>query len=382
MMIMSKAQDDWPKTMRAWQYTNASDGLEKALHLNELATPPPASALTPDAVLVRVHYMAVNPADYKLAELGHLTRLLVRLPASPGMDFSGRVVAAGSHQTASYHPGDAVWGRVAPNTPWGTLGEYVLVKNGEGLTKAPPPPPSSSSSSLVEGDEDTWLRDGAAVGTCALTALQTIQPYLSAAHPDHVNEAGPQEPQRVFINGGSGGTGTFGIQIAKALGCHVTTSCSARNADLCRRLGADEVLDYTTQDISAVLSAQGPVFRLVVDNVGFSPPGQEDLYKAANRFLTDDGWFVQVGGGTSRPLVLATLKRALVPAVLGGGKRHWKLAMTAQSHEGLATVAEWMRTGQVQAVVDEVVDFGRAPEAYAKLKTGRTRGKIVVKMHE
>lgn len=356
---------DWPKTMRAWQYTSATPGLDKALHLNDLATPPPPSALTPDAVLVRVHYMAVNPADYKLAELGLLARALVSPPAAPGMDFSGRVVAVGSKMAGSYQRGDAVFGRVEPNK-FGTMGEYVLVKNGDGIAKVP------DSSEAGGKEEEETLRDCAAVGTCALTAIQTIKPYVTPG------AAG----QKVFINGGSGGTGTFGIQIAKALGCHVTASCSGRNAELCRSLGADEVVDYTTQNVSEVLSAQGKVFSLVVDNVGFSPAGQEDLYTAANKYLTDEGWFVQVGGGASKQMVMATFKRALVPGLLGGGKRHWKFAMTAQSHEDLATVAGWMKEGKVKVVVDEMVDFQRAPEAYTKLKTGRTKGKIVVKMQE
>lgn len=366
MTTSPAAGADWPKTMRAWQYNNASQGLDKALHLNEIATPPPASALSPDALLVQVHFMSVNPADYKLAELGLLARALVSPPAAPGMDFSGRVVAAGSRSTATYPPGQLVFGRVEPPTKHGTMGGYVVVKNGEGVARVP------------EGME-ARMPDLAAVGTVGLTALQCIRPYLKG---EDQGEGGKDGAAKVFINGGSGGTGTFGIQIAKALGCHVTTSCSGRNAELCRGLGADEVIDYTEQNVSEVLSAKGKVFSLVVDNVGFSPPGQEDLYIAANKFLTDDGQFVQVGGGASKAMVTAVVKRALVPGLLGGGKRHWKFAVTSQSHEGLETIAGWMREGKMKAVIDEVVDFQHAPQAYTRLKTGRAKGKIVVKMQE
>lgn len=351
--------NEWPQTMRAWQYTSApSAGLDKALHLNDIATPPAPSALTPDAVLMRVHYMSVNPADYKVAELRLLARALVSLPASPGMDYSGRVVAAGTNMTAKYQPGDLVFGRVEPSK-FGTMAEYIVVKNAEGIAHVP-----------AEMGEDA-LRDFAAVGTCGLTAIQTIQPYVKGGSDN-----------KVFINGGSGGTGTYGIQIAKALGCHVTVTCSGRNADLCKSLGADEVIDYTEQNVSEVLSAKGKIFSLVVDNVGFSPAGQEDLYTAANKFLADDGCFVQVGGGTSKDMIKATFKRALVPGLLGGGKRKWTMALTAQSHDDLETIAGWMKEGKVKSVIDEVVVFQRAPEAYTKLKTGRTKGKIVVKMHE
>jgi alkaline phosphatase D len=81
---------------------------------------------------------------------------------------------------------------------------------------------------------------------------------------------------RVFINGGAGGTGTMGIQIAKAMRCHVTTSCSGAKRELCRRLGADEVVDYRAEGVAEVLANKGRVFRFVMDNVG----GTGGLYRA------------------------------------------------------------------------------------------------------
>lgn len=362
-MTTNNAEGDWPKSMRAWIYDSASAGLEKSLRLHDAAAPPPPTSLSPKAVLVQVLYMSVNPADYKVAELGLLSRPIVAPPASPGMDFSGRVVRAGADAAAAYEPGRLVFGRVFA-TKFGALGGLVVVKDGEGLAPAP------------EGLGEDGMARLAAVGTCGLTALQSIQPYLGGP------AGGGKEEEEVFINGGSGGLGTFGIQVAKALGCRVTASCSGANAELCRSLGADEVIDYKTQDVGAVLKAKGKVFRLVVDNVGYTPGGQEDLYTAANAFLQDDGYFVQVGGGASKAMLAAVAKRALVPGFLGGGKRRFRLIATAQSHEGLARIGEWMRTGDVRAVIDEVFTFEDAPKAYEKLKTGRAKGKIVVKVSD
>merc|ERR1719238_545022 len=95
--------------------------------------------------------------------------------------------------------------------------------------------------------------DMAGVGCTGLTMYQSIKPYV-------------KEGDKIFINGGSGGTGIFGIQIAKALGCHVTTSCSGANVELCKGLGADEVLDYKSVDVVTALKEKGQVFSLVVDN--------------------------------------------------------------------------------------------------------------------
>lgn len=350
--MAASTEDAWPQTMRAWTYSNASGGLEKALQLQTDTTPPPKTLLGKDSVLVRVSHMTLNPADYKVPELGLLSKLMLTLPASPGMDFSGTVAAVGSDVKA-YQPGQKVFGRVEPiKNRYGALAEYVVAKDGEAIAAAP------------EGWADR-TDQLACVGTCGLTALQSIQPYAAAG-------------DKVFINGGSGGTGTFGIQIAKALGLHVTVSCSGPNAELCRGLGADEVIDYKEQNVSEVLKAKGKVFKLVVDNVGFTPPGQEDLYTAANVFLVDDGQFVQVGGGASISQIKSVVTRSFVPGFLGGGKRKFAMVVTKQSHEGLARIGEWMKEGKIKGVIDEVFQYEDAPKAYAKLKTGRAKGKIVV----
>ncbi|CAN8097318.1 unnamed protein product [Discula destructiva] len=351
------AEDGWPKTMRSWTY-NSATSLDTALSRNDQAPPQAESTLSPTSVLIQVLYMAVNPADYKLAELGMLARPLISLPASPGMDYSGRVVRAGKSMGDTYQPGQLVFGRVDPSK-YGTLSEFIVVSNGEALAHVP------------QGLE-AKMAELASVGTCGLTAWQSIKPYLP-------KEA---EGSKVFINAGSGGLGTFGIQIAKALGCHVTTSCSGGNVELCRNLGADEVIDYKTQDVSQVLKSAGKVFQLVVDNVGGSSANEQDLYVAANEFLRDDGHFIQVGGGVSKAMFKTLASRALVPGFLGGGKRPWKFIMTAQSHADLESIGVLIKSGAVKPVLDEVFAFEDAAQAYKKLKGGRARGKILVKVSE
>lgn len=350
--MAASTEDAWPQSMRAWTYSSASGGLDKALQLQTDAPPPPSTLLGKDSVLVRVSHMSLNPADYKMPELGLLSKLVIPVPASPGMDYSGTVVAVGSN-VKEYRQGQKVFGRLDPiKNKYGALAEYVVTKDAEALAAAP------------EG----WADKGdqlACIGTCGLTALQSIEPYVSAG-------------DKVFINGGTGGTGTFGIQIAKALGLHVTVSCSGANAELCRGLGADEVVDYREQDVSAVLKAKGKVFKLVVDNVGFTPPGQEDLYNAANTFLVDDGHFVQVGGGASLQQVRAVVSRSFIPGFLGGGKRKFAMIVSKQSHDGLARIGEWVKEGKIKVVTDEVFQYEDAPKAFSKLKTGRAKGKIVV----
>ncbi|KAI1404298.1 reticulon-4-interacting protein 1, mitochondrial precursor [Hypoxylon fuscum] len=342
---MSTSSIQHPDTMRAWMYTAASSGLEKSIKLVEDAPLPFHQTLPGDAILVKVHRSSLNPADYKLPELGLLGRAMVSVPATPGMDFAGVVTQVGG-AIDSFHVGEQVYGRIAPNK-YGTLGEYVCAKV-DGCAKVP---------------EGVSLDDASCIGTAGLTAYQCIAPNV-------------KEGDKVFINGGSGGTGTFGIQIAKAIGCYVTASCSGKNAELCRSLGADEIIDYTKENVSEVLKGKGQVYKLVVDNVGSTPP---DLHKAADHFLVPGGKFVQIGGQISLSDLKIMSSRMFLPSILGGGKRKYEYVLTKNDHEHLELLGKWVKEGKVKVVIDEVFQYEEVPKAIEKLKTGRTKGKIVIR---
>jgi len=181
---------------------------------------------------------------------------------------------------------------------------------------------------------------------------------------------------KVFINGGSGGTGVYGIQIAKALGCHVTTTCSTPNVEFCKSLGADDVIDYKASDVVETLSSKGQIFSLVVDNIG-TPA---NLYKAASAFLLPTGKFVQIGSTISLGSLKTVGGNMLLPGFLGGGKRPYQMLMTKPSADELAQLAEWFKEGKLKGVLDSVFEWEDAPKAFEKLKTGRAKGKVVVRV--
>ncbi|KAK6216886.1 zinc-dependent acohol dehydrogenase (reticulon-4-interacting protein 1) [Colletotrichum tabaci] len=337
--------------MRAWLYDSVSGGLETHLSLVDDAPQPPS--LGPNDILIKVHAMSPNPADYKFPEgLGMLWRLAVSLPATPGSDFSGTVAGLGDmvKEVGEFTIGQPVYGCTPPPTRHGSLGEYVIATM---ASCAPVPSPAGALT----------LESAACLGVAAQTAYQAISPHVVAG-------------DMVFINGGSGGVGTFAIQIARVLGCRVVTSCSGRNAELCRSLGADEVLDYTEVDVSKALRAKGPVFKLALDNIGLEPA---DLYKAADEYLMPAGRFVQVGAGLSLRHMMSTAGRALRPAGLGGGKRKWQFMSLQSKHADLAKLGRWAAEGQIRVVVEETYRFEDAPKAYEKMRTGRTKGCLVVK---
>lgn len=325
--------------MRAWLYNNTTHGLENNIHLDASARVPPAPRN--DQVIVQVLSTALNPADFKVPEMGLPARLVIGMPATPGMDFCGRVVATGP-RAAHLSPGQLVFGCHSRPMKFGTLAEYITISAG---LIAP----------LPDGVE---VDHAAGVGIAGQTAYQTLLGYV-------------KEGDRVFINGGSGGCGLFAIQIAKLMGCRVTTTCSTRNVELCRGLGADEVIDYTAEkDLVETLKTRGVVYDHVLDHIG-SP---SDLYFQAHHFLRHGGAFVQVGASTLTTFV----GRAGWPSLLGGGSRKYVIFMFQNTCEHVFQLGEWMQKGLLKVQVDSEYELGDAVKAFEKLRSGRARGKIVV----
>lgn len=344
-----------PKTMRAWQFSQTTGGIEKNLKLNNTASlPPNANSLAADQVLVQVLSASLNPVDYKFAQIPVVGNIIIKKPSSPAVDYSGRVVACGPNSkkisTEDLKPGQLVFGKLDAPTQYGTLAEYTVV-------------PRSGCVPLVEG---VSFDDAACIGTAALTAYQCIVPNIK---PDN----------RVFINGGSGGVGSFGIQFAKLKGCYVATSCSNANVELCKSLGADHVIDYKSKDIVAELK-KIEKFDLIVDNVA-TP---SELYFEAHTFTNPGTKYVQVGGGLSFGEIYNLLCRMMWPGLLGGGKRSFQFLGVANNYEHFKEIGEWMAQGKVKALIDEVYGMeDKGPvRAFERLKTGRAKGKIIVRVAE
>ncbi|GKU09503.1 zinc alcohol [Fusarium langsethiae] len=326
-------------TTQAWQYMDARKGLENSLSLNKSAAAPSAASLRKGQILVKVIAAAVNPADYKLPEIGIISKLFIKKPATPGFDFCGRVVATHDSEQG-FSEGQLVYGALSPLSEHGTLSQLTIVPTSE----------------CVPLPDDIDPHEAAAMGTAGLTAYQALI------------AGNATQGSRVFINGGSGGTGTFGIQWAKALGSHVTTTCSTANVELCQRLGADVVIDYKKVDIISELEKNSEEFDIVVDNVG--TPG---LYENSHRFVKPDGVYLQVHFN------MTALRRAIQPAWLGGGRRQHKIVGLKIKTDDLAQLGKWLREGKVKPVI-ETWEWENVPKAYTKLKSGRTVGKIVVRV--
>jgi NADPH:quinone reductase-like Zn-dependent oxidoreductase len=345
------ADEGFPSTMRAWQYSTRRKPFESNLSLNTIPIlKVPSSGLTPktQSVLVKVHAASLNPADYKVPTTPILGYLINSKPATPGLDYSGVVVALPKDLNSKLKVGDRVIGRLDSLYQHGSLAEYVLGQP-EGLVKLP---------------DSVSFEQGAAIGTGALSALQPLEARLKPGGS-------------VFINGGSGGVGSFTTQIAKLLGAgHVTATCGPANVERVKSLGADEVINYREANVVEALKTSakdsGRIYDVIIENVGEA----DNLYEQSHHFLKPTGHFVQVAG-TNLPFII---KRAILPGFLGGGKRLYSFYLASNNEKQLQRIADWLAEGKLKIEIDEVFRFEDAKEAYAKLAVGRAKGKIVVKV--
>ena len=328
--------------MKAWEYATIQGTLEKSLALNSSAPVPSKSSLSEYQILVEVVTASINPVDYKLPESGIFGKLTIKRPASPGLDFCGRIVAKHASNN-TFKEGQLVFGALSRTSQFGTLRQFVVVSCAE-------------CALLPEGVEPNHA---AAVGTAATTALQSLLPDIV------------KPGSKVFMNGGSGGVGTFGIQFAKALGAEVTVTCSTGNIDLCKSLGADEVLDYKKIDIVSQLKQKGQVFDLAIDNVG--NPAQ--LYEHSDNFLKPNGTFAQVSVATGMGTIL---RRMLQPGFLGGGRRRFHFVRVRSNSEDYLQIGRLLAKGKVRVVIDESFEWEDAPKAFEKLRMGHMKGKIII----
>lgn len=223
-----------PTTMKAWQYSSTKGGLPKNLSINPNTPVPKPGA---DQILMKIKAVALNPVGYKPAEVTMLHQFAFPKPAIPRLDFVGTVVTAPAG--AKLKRGQVVFGVTKNAFAGAALAEYAI----------------TTQDRAVPLGKDTSPAEGASMGIAGLTAYQSI---LSRAKPN----------SRIFINGGSGGLGTFGIQIARNMGHQVTVTYSTHNVELCESLGA-EVIDYTKGSLLDVLkqATETEKFDLIIDNV-------------------------------------------------------------------------------------------------------------------
>jgi NADPH:quinone reductase-like Zn-dependent oxidoreductase len=253
-----------------------------------------------------------------------------------GDDVAGRVEAVGA-KVHGFQAGNSVFGI----SNGGAFAEYKCVPE-KWLTHKP---------------ADVTFEEAAAVPAAAITALQGLR-----------DKGKIQAGQRVLINGASGGVGTFAVQIAKSYGAEVTGVCSTSKVDLVRSIGADQVIDYTTEDFTD----SGQYYDLI-----FAVAGNRSLTDY-RRALSPDGVYVCAGGSTAQ-YFQATLLGPLL-SIVGHKKMGGMLGIPNQ--DDLAFLMELVQSGKIKPVIDRSYLLSEVPEALRYYGEGHARGKIVINVEQ
>ena len=307
-----------------------SYGAPEVMRYGDLPDPSPARG----EVLVAVKTASLNPLDFKIRRGDFRIITGYRFPKILGSDFAGIVRDVG-RGVSGFRPGDSVYGSTLLHLrKQGAHAGFIPVASGRVR-----PIPNGIS-----------FEEAASLPVAALTALNGLR------------LCGDLADRSVLINGATGGVGHFALQIAKARGASVTAVCSTRNTDLARELGADAVIDYTSQDVTQARQ----VFDIVFDahaGLGFAK---------ASQILTPKGAYANT---LPTPGVLAHLLwRKLI-----GGRRIVAANMRARP-EDYAEIETMIRERKVRPVIGAIFPLHEAFQAFAALEGGRVRGKIVLRM--
>jgi NADPH:quinone reductase-like Zn-dependent oxidoreductase len=293
-------------------------------------------------VLVKVRTSSLNAFDAGVIRDWWLVRLFfgLRKPRETrlGQDVAGQVEAVGKNVTR-FKPGDEVFG-----TCRGGLAEYACTREGALAIKPP----------------KVTFEQAASLPLAGLVALQGLR------------QGKIQPGQKVLVNGATGGVGTFAVQIAKSLGAEVTAVCSTRNVDLVRSIGADHVIDYTTEDFTR----SNQRYDVIFDNVC------NHSFAERRRVLNPKGICVLVGiggaGVTSGQAIGRIVSNFTARALSSFTDQKFALYGIKTTNQDLIILGDLVAAGKVQPVIERTSALSEAPEALRYLGEGHARGKLVV----
>lgn len=335
--------------VKTWVYTNA--GYPQTLELRETDLP---AQPAPHHILLQVKAAALNPVDIQLMNVPFNSVPGLNSPKIPARDVSGVVLAAAPD--SGFQKGDEVMGISMNFAGTGFLTEVSHV--------------DTSSACIIKKPTSTNWEQAASLPLVWLTARTSIEkcvPFLKKANALE---------NRLVVLGGSSGTGLYTVRIARERGWTVLSTCSGRNIDFVKGLGANEVVDYTTAPDAVTEAVRKFRPDAIIDCVGGT-----DCIGLAPQYVTI------VGDKTSRSSIGGSALYYTHPRMV----LRWLLGYLGlgNSYECIVLEAkqEWLDEstklqGEDQIIIDSVFDFDRAKEAYERLDTGRARGKVVVKLQD
>src|SRR5881398_2983728 len=312
----------------------------------------PDPEMREDDVLIEIYAAGVNPLDSKIRDGEFKLLLPYRLPLILGNELAGVVIQVGS-RVRRFKPGDEVYARPDKNRI-GTFAKFIAV----------------SEDDLAIKPKSLTMEEAASIPLVGLAAWQAL-----------IEKAKLTKGQKVLIHAGSGGVGTFAIQLAKHVGATVATTTSTANIDLVKSLGADVVVDYTKEDFEKVLRD----CDLVLNSLG------KDTLKKSLRVLKPGGKLISISGPPDPDFakdlgsgwMLRQVMRLLSYSIRRKAKRHrvsYSFLFMRANGDQLREITSLIDSGIIRPIVDRVFSFESMKEALAYVDTGRAKGKVVVKV--
>ncbi|KAJ3675734.1 hypothetical protein LUZ60_004776 [Juncus effusus] len=324
-------------TMRAVQYKRYGRGSASLEHV-EIPIPKPKK----DEMLIKIEACSMNPADWRIQN--GLLRPFVpfKFPFIPVTDISGEVTKTGS-EVSEFKEGDKVVCKLhflkgGGFAEFAVASEKVTVLRPDGIS------PAEASGLPLAG----------------LTALQSLKDIGTKFD-------GTGKGANILITGASGGIGSYAVQLAKLGNHHVTATCGARNIDLVKALGADEVLDYKTPEGQSLKNSTGKKYDFII-NCAYGVS-----WSAFKPNLNDAGLVIDISPNFTNML-------AFIWGTLTFSKKKLKMLSLSLGKDDLRFLVELMREGKIKTVVDSKHPFENVNDAWTKSMDGHATGKVIVEM--
>ncbi|MFE8697542.1 NADP-dependent oxidoreductase [Cytobacillus sp. FJAT-53684] len=303
-------------------------------------------------VLAEIHAASINPVDFKIRD--GKVKLLVKyqMPLTLGNDFSGVVAKVGAKVTR-FKVGDEIYARPR-KSKIGTFAEYIAIHEDDIALK-----PKNLS-----------FEEAASIPLVGLTSYQALIDIMQL-----------KKGQKILIQAGAGGVGTFAIQLAKAMGATVATTASVAGMNLVKSLGADEIINYKTEKFEEILKNYDAVF----DTLGGETLEKSfEVIKNGGKIVSVSGlpnarFGKEYGSGFFKTLLFSAASHKLTALE----KKHnvqYSFLFMKPSGDQLRIIANFIETGKIKPIIDRVFPFEEAQKAMEYAEAGRAKGKIILKI--
>ncbi|MGW6194195.1 NADP-dependent oxidoreductase [Bacillus cereus] len=318
------------------------------MRMTEMPTP----EINQYEVLAEIHAASINPIDFKIRDGKVKLLLKYKMPLILGNDFSGVIVKVGTKVT-QFKVGDEIYARPRKDKI-GTFAEYIAIHEDDIALKP----------------KNLTFEEAASIPLVGLTSYQALHDIMQL-----------QKGQKILIHAGSGGVGTFAIQLAKIMGATVATTASEAGENLVKSLDADEIINYKKEKFEDILKNYDAVF----DTLGGTTLEKSfDIIKSEGNIVSVSGmpnarFGKEFGSGFFKTLLFSLASKKLT-ALEKKHNAQYSFLFMQPSGDQLRIIAKYIESGQIKPIIDRIFPFEDTQKAMEYSESGRAKGKIIVKI--